>query len=136
MNWHNWDNMALKESDLQRAFVSWAKTQIKDHPELLWLHAVPNGGFRDGKEAVGLQSQGVKAGILDMSLDVARGGFHGWKAELKIPGGKCKAPSKEQAEYISFCHEQGYCTIVTNEFDVLKSHILDYLEGRLIRVDA
>lgn len=126
--------MALSESDLQRAFVTWCKTQIKTYPELLWCHAVPNGGKRDSREAMKLKAEGVIPGILDLSLDVARGGFHGWKAELKTPQGKCKTPSKEQLEYIAFCEAQGYCTIVTNDFSDLKSHIVDYLEGRLKRV--
>lgn len=125
--------MALTESNLQQALITWAKTKLKDYPELLWMHAIPNGSKRDSREAMRLKSEGVKAGILDLHLPVARGGYHGAMLELKIPGGKCKTPSKEQLEYIQFLSDQGYATIVSNDFGELKSFIVDYLEGRLIR---
>lgn len=125
--------MALSESDLQRAIITWAKTQVKTYPELLWLHHVPNGGKRDSSAANLLKKEGVKTGILDLHLPVARGGYHGAMLELKVPGGKCKTPSKEQQEYIQFLSEQGYATIVSNDFGELKSFIVDYLEGRVNR---
>lgn len=125
--------MALSESSLQQALITWAKTKIKDYPELLWMHAIPNGSKRDSREAMRLKSEGVKAGILDLHLPVARGGFHGAMLELKVPGGKCKTPSPEQCEYILFLREQGYATIVSNSFEELKQFIVDYLEGRIQR---
>lgn len=125
--------MPLSENDLQRALITWAKTQIPKYPCLLWLHHVPNGGKRDSREAQMLKQSGVKAGILDLALDVAKGGYHGLRLELKKPGGKCLSPSAEQLEYIQFLKEQGYATIVSNSFEELKSFIVDYLEGRLVR---
>lgn len=120
--------MSLSEADLQSAIITWANTQVGKYPELKWLHAIPNGGRRDAKEAMALKSQGVKAGILDLSLDVARGGFHGLKIELKKPGKNCLKPSQEQSEYIDFCIDQGYECIVSNDFEQVKKLIISYLE--------
>jgi hypothetical protein len=121
--------MALLESDLQEAIFTWASTVERNHPELRWLHAVPNGGLRSGREAVSLKRQGVKAGILDIHLPVARCGFHGLMIELKSPGGKCKSPSLEQLEYIVFLTCQGYYAKVSNDFDEVKNIILEYLNS-------
>jgi len=123
----------MLESDLQRAIIMWSRTQLTKYPQLLWLHHCPNGGKRDSREAQALKSQGVVSGILDLALDVARGGYNGFKLELKQPIGKCKPPSKEQAEYMQFCAEQGYFAAISNDFDECKALILDYLEGRLVR---
>lgn len=125
----------MLESDLQRAIIVWSKTMLVRYPELYWLHCVPNGGKRDSREAYSLKQQGLVAGILDLSLDVARGGYNGFKLELKKPGGKCKSATVEQTEYIEFCRDHGYFCAVSNDFDECKSLIVDYLEGRLIRVD-
>lgn len=125
--------MALSESDLQMALIRWSETQMVKYPELKWFHAVPNGGKRDSREAMGLKAQGVKAGVLDLHLPVARGGYHGFMIELKKPGGKCDAPRKEQGEYMEFLDAQGYCTMISNDFVQIKTHLVDYLEGRLVR---
>ena len=119
----------MLESDLQEAIFTWAHTIEGKHPELRWLHAVPNGGYRSGREAVGLRRQGVRAGILDLHLPVARGGYHGLMIELKRPGGKCAKPSKEQSEYIEFLTCQGYCARIGNDFDECKQIILEYLNS-------
>lgn len=123
----------MVESDLQCAIIVWARTIERNYPELVWLHHIGNGGKRDSFEAQNLKRQGVKAGILDLHLPVARGGYHGLMAELKHPYGKCKPPSAEQAEYITFLNAQGYATLVSNSFEQVKAFILDYLEGRIIR---
>lgn len=125
----------MRESDLQQAIVRWAKTLVTKYPELLWLHAIANGGKRDSREAQSLKEQGLVAGILDMHLPVARGGYHGAMIENKRPGGKCLPPSKEQAEYIEFLTNQGYATLVSNSFDEVKQFLVDYLEGKIMRQD-
>lgn len=121
--------MPLRESDLQEAIITWSHTMIPQYPELSWFFAVPNGGYRSGREAVSLKRQGVVPGILDLMLCVPRGGHHGLAIELKTPNGKCLPPSKEQAAYIKFLTEQGYCARITNNFDECKSIILEYLNS-------
>lgn len=118
--------MPLSEDDLQMALFKWAGTMEGQYPELKWLHAIPNGGRRDGETASKLKATGVKAGICDIALDVARGGFFGFKLELKRPNSSEK-PSKEQAEYIEFCREEGYFVEWTNSFDEAKRLIIDYI---------
>ena len=125
----------MLESDLQEAIFSWANTLEPRYPEIRWLHAVPNGGYRSGREAVGLKRQGVKAGILDLHLPVARGGFYGMMIELKRPGGKCAKPRPEQAEYIAFLTEQGYCARISNDFAECKNIILEYLNNERLLQD-
>lgn len=44
---------------------------------------VPNGGYRLGKEAGRMKAQGVKAGVSDLVIRQARGGWHGLYLELK-----------------------------------------------------
>lgn len=125
--------MPLLEGDLQEAIFKWAETLIPKYPELEWFHSVPNGGKRNSFEAQNLKKQGVTPGILDLHLPVARGGFHGMMIELKKPGSKCEKARKEQEAYIEFLTAQGYATMLSNSFDEVKSCVMGYLEGRLIR---
>jgi len=124
--------VVMTEADLQEAIITWAHTLEPRYIELKWLHAVPNGGLRSGREAMSLKRQGVKSGVLDLHLPVTRGGYGGLMIELKTPTGKCKAPSKEQAEYMQFLRFNGYCARISNDFDEVKTLIVDYLEGRVI----
>lgn len=124
--------MALLESDLQKAIIRWSATLEPRYPEFKWLYHVPNGGRRDSREAQDLKSQGVRPGIWDLALDVARGGFHGWRCELKKPGAS-PALRPEQAEYGIFLEQQGYCCLVSSDFDEVKEHLLRYIGGGLIR---
>lgn len=119
----------MLESDIQRAIFAWRDTIVSQYPELEWLYHCPNGEKRDAFTAQRLKQQGVKSGILDLALDVARGGYHGLRIELKRPGGKCKPPSKEQSQYIAFLMDQGYYCLVSNDFDEVKRVILEYLSA-------
>jgi len=71
------------EDEIQCAFVERCRLNRKHHPELRMLYATPNGGKRSMSEAMRLKAAGVEAGIPDMSLDVARQGYHGLKLEFK-----------------------------------------------------
>ncbi|MGN6704401.1 MAG: hypothetical protein ACTHKB_15735 [Burkholderiaceae bacterium] len=119
------------ESDLQEAIFAWSTTQERLYPELRWLHAVPNGGKRDGREAMSLKKQGVKAGVLDIALPVSRleagRTWCGLKLELKRPFDDRAKPSPEQVAYMDFCTAQGYYCGWTNDFDKAKAFILAYL---------
>ena len=92
------------ESQEQAAYFEWAQYI----PELKWAHAIPNGGRRDKKEAANLKRQGVKAGVSDIFIPLARGKYHGLYIELKTKTGK---PSAEQKEFISDMHRNGYAAV-------------------------
>ncbi len=78
----------------------------KPVPELKWLHAIPNGGKRDARTAALMKAEGVRSGVADVCLPVARHGKHGLYIEMKKPtGGRA---SDSQLEFRDFCHSQGY----------------------------
>ena len=62
-----------QESTLQKTCVSWFRAQYPDHA--LMLFAVPNGGGRSRIEASIMKGEGVTAGVADLILLEARGGY-------------------------------------------------------------
>lgn len=97
------------ESAEQEAVFEWAEYSLGKYPELKLLHHIPNGGQRNPREAKSLKRQGVKSGVPDLSLPVARGGYHGLYIELKA--GKNK-PTAKQLEWLSELKKQGYYAVV------------------------
>lgn len=93
------------ESAEQQALFAWAALQACKYPELRLLFHVPNGGKRSISEAVRFKAEGVKAGVPDLFLPVARGGFHGLFIELKASRGKVSAL---QNEWLTALAGQGY----------------------------
>lgn len=70
---------------------------------------IPNGGYRNPREAAKLKAQGVKPGVPDLCIPVARGGYHGLYIEMKV--GKNK-PTEHQEKWLKLLNEQGYKAIV------------------------
>ena len=83
------------EAGEQAALFAWARLAEKQHPELALLFHVPNGGRRDVIEAAHLKAQGVRAGVPDLCLPVARGGYHGLYIELKAARGRVQDTQRE-----------------------------------------
>lgn len=94
------------------------------HPELRLLFAVPNGGDRHPAVAAKMKAEGVKAGVPDYLLPVARGGFHGLAIELKTSTGSA---SREQKQWLADFRDQGYraevCKGWQQAFDTLKEYL-------------
>ncbi len=73
----------------QSAFFCWASQRVGLEPKLKLLFAVPNGGTRGSdpkSRAIAgamLKAEGVKTGVPDIILPVARRGYHGLYIELK-----------------------------------------------------
>lgn len=75
-------------------------------PELKWLHAIPNGGKRDAATAALMKAEGVRVGVADVFLPVARKGCHGLYIEMKkIKDGRI---SPEQTAFADFVMSQGF----------------------------
>ncbi len=117
--------MKKKEADEQISVMNWAKYQMGKYPELKMLHHIPNGGYRNQIEAANLKLQGVKAGVPDLVLPVARGGYFGLYIEMKADK-SCKT-SKYQEEWIEDLRKEGYQAGVCYGFE----HAIKVLEKYL-----
>ncbi|NWB92312.1 VRR-NUC domain-containing protein [Pseudomonas agarici] len=82
---------------------------------------VPNGGHRVKAVAAKLKAQGVKAGIPDLVLPMARGGYFGLYIEFKATPPNAAPVSAEQHERIRKLSEQGYLAVVCRgHFDAME----------------
>ncbi|MDR0325019.1 MAG: VRR-NUC domain-containing protein [Oscillospiraceae bacterium] len=115
------------EAGEQVALFQWARMMEKQHPELTLLHHIPNGGSRKSAiEGAHLKAQGVRAGVPDICLPVARGGYHGLYIELKATGGRVQ---DTQRVWIDALAAQGYKAIVAFGFEQARAAIEQYLRG-------
>lgn len=117
------------EAREQETIFDWSFLAQGRFPELRLLFAIPNGGSRHPAEAAHLKAQGVKAGVPDMCLPVARGGYHGLFIELKrSKGGR---PSANQTAWVDALREEGYYAAVVHGSDTAIDLIVKYLRGEL-----
>ena len=85
------------------------------------MYHVPNGGHSIKAVAGKLKAQGVKAGISDLVLTMARGGFFGLYIEFKATPPNDAAISPSQHERIRKLNEQGYLAVVCRgHFDTVE----------------
>ena len=121
-------NNAPSEGTEQATLFSWAKMQEHKWPELRLLFHIPNGGSRGKVEAAHFKAEGVKAGVPDLFLPVARGPYHGLFIEMKRQkGGKV---SDAQKAWISALIDQGYLAVVCYGWKDAAELIEDYLDER------
>ena len=97
----------MTEAQHQANVIKWSQQPSvrAKWPELALLHHIPNGGTRDAVEGRHLKAQGVKAGVPDLCLPVARGQYHGLYLEMKTETGRLSRP---QAWWGSSLANQGY----------------------------
>lgn len=81
------------------------------------LHHIPNGGHRHPVVAAKLNGQGVKAGVSDLNLTMARGGWFGLFIEFKAAAPHDSAVSPEQNAFILRVEQQGYYATVCRGVD-------------------
>ena len=113
------------EAQEQTALFQWAAMMEGRIPELALCHCIPNGGSRHPLEAVHLKQQGVKPGIPDIFLPVARGPYHGLYIEMKRrKGGRV---SVEQKKMLLALQGQGYRAEVCRGWEEARDTICEYL---------
>ena len=130
--------MTVSEHDEQVALFKWAEYAVGRWPVLELLYAIPNGGMRPAKErtdkrgrrvrysveAQKLRAEGVKTGVPDLCLPVARGAFHGLYIEMKTRTG---SPSEAQCRWIAALIRQGYRAEVCHGWEQARAVIEEYL---------
>lgn len=116
----------MSEDQIQQFFFEWVDMQIltKRFPGLELIYAVPNGGSRHMLEAVKLKRTGTRAGVPDVQLPVARGGFTGLCIEFKKPDGN---PTKEQRERIDKMQQEGWCALLCWDWHAAARMVAGYL---------
>lgn len=123
--------MRHRESNIQIQCVRYFTLQ---YPEYTWrtadghfgslLNSVPNGGHRSATEAAIMKAEGVVPGVADLELNIARGGYHGLKIEMKTDTGR-QSPS--QKAWQTQIEAQGYKYAVCRSFDEFVKIIENYL---------
>lgn len=103
------------------------------YPELKYMFHIPNGGSRHKAEAGKLRAMGVKAGVLDVFLAVARGPWHGLWIELKRPSanGKRKGiASEDQRMWLNQFRFIGHGAVICTGWEEARDAIIQYLEWK------
>lgn len=117
----------VSEHAEQVALMRWATLMERRFPELALLHAVPNGGARDVRTGFRLKREGVKRGVPDICLPVARGPWHGLYLELKRRDGGTLSEAQEW--WLTHLQEQRYYAVVARGWEHAASLLVDYLEA-------
>lgn len=130
-----WPGRAMAEHDEQAAVINWAQLMAGQYPELDLLYAIPNGaglrhsvknGRRYSPEAQKLKAEGMRPGVPDLCLPVARKGWHGLYIEMKYKKNK---PSAAQEAYLNRLTEQNYLAVVCWSAEETIETLVDYLTG-------
>ena len=113
------------EQSHQKAIFCWAALNFNKYPQLKFMYHIPNGGFRNVREAANLKAAGVRAGVPDIHLPAKCGQYGGLFIELKVKVGKT---SPEQDIWLAYLNSNGYYATVCHGWQEAVSVIENYLK--------
>lgn len=110
----------------QQKFFEWIEwVGIKHTPELKYCFHIPNGEKRHISVGVKLKKMGVKKGVPDVFIPLARHDFNGLFIEFKKDESSKLSP--HQKEYFEYLETQNFlCAVAQNgehAIDILKRYI-------------
>lgn len=110
--------------------MQWAFLQEYNGQRLSkYIVHVPNGGDIGAKKGAKLRKMGVKKGYPDLVIDIAKGGYHGLRIELKrLKGGTVRQDQKTRQQML---RDEGYCAEVCKGFQETTRLIKRYLAGEI-----
>ena len=124
------NNYTPTEAEEQATLFSWAAMNSGKRPELRLLFHIPNGGMRSKSEAARFKAEGVKPGVPDLFLPVARGPWHGLFIELKRQqGGRI---SDSQKRWLDSLTTAGYYATVAHGWREATAILTEYLDMDMI----
>ena len=122
-----------QESTLQRTCVAWFRAQYPEHA--LMLFAVPNGGGRSRIEGAIMKGEGVTAGVADLILLEARGGYGSLCIEMKTRD-KASKQRPSQKAWQEAAEKAGNKYAVIRTFEAFRELVTDYMHrqptGRVV----
>jgi len=90
----------------------------------LLIFSIPNGGYRNPKEAIRLKAEGARAGIPDIHVAKANEEYYGLYLEFKTRKGRV---SVVQAEIMEKLKLEGYCVEVVRSCEEAWEFLMEYL---------
>ena len=113
-----------QESTLQKTCVAWFRAQYPDHA--LMLFAVPNGGGRSRIEGAIMKGEGVTAGVADLLLLEARGGYGALCIEMKTRD-KSSKQRPSQKVWQEAAERAGNRYVVVKSFEAFRALVSQYM---------
>ncbi len=95
----------------QRGLIDLCSMMIGRYPDLDLLYAVPNAAKRTKGERGRLLAEGMRAGVPDLALPVARRGYFGMYVELKRADANDRALSSQQCWWLARLKDAGYYAV-------------------------
>lgn len=128
----------MRESVLQAKLIARCVRAEANNPDFFWVYSYPAGlilGYkRDAKghtyspQAIKARAMGLKRGLPDIILDLARNGYRkGW-IELKSPG---KRPTREQRKMHEALRSKGDWVGVADDLEDAWKMVCEYLGAPL-----
>lgn len=111
------------EASLQRACVRWFN--LAHHDLYGLLYSSLNGIHTTAAQAQMAKAEGMIAGVADLTLSVARHGYHGLFIEMK--NGKAGTQSEAQKRWQDKVEAQGYRYAICRTFQDFHDTIEQYL---------
>jgi hypothetical protein len=125
-----------QESNLQKTCVAWFRAQYPDHA--LMLFAVPNGGGRSRIEGAIMKGEGVTAGVADLILLEARGGYGSLCIEMKTRDRASKQRPSQKA-WQAAAERAGNKYAVVRTFEAFRDLVKEYMAmeaSRMARITS
>lgn len=88
---------------------------------------VPNGGVRSYKAGAAMKKQGAKAGVSDLVVMDARGGWHGLYMEFKASPPHTAALADSQHDWLALAEGRGYCAVLAVGLEEAKAVLREYV---------
>ena len=113
-----------EESNLQRACIRWFRLQYPKFAKVCF--AVPNGGWRNRREAGILKAEGVTPGVADVILLTPSGGYASLCLEFKTES-KGSTQRDSQKEWQAAAEAAGNRYEIIRTFNRFREVVNEYL---------
>ena len=118
-------NQVATESQIQSAFVAWAKMAETSLPALKLAFSVPNGAWtKNYAMAAKLKREGMRSGVPDWMLPKVTRNGNGLAIEFKRPGAYC---TLAQRIYHDMLRKQGWQVEVCSDWQQARQIVEKYL---------
>lgn len=108
----------------QKSLVDWLGLAATRYAILRRVYKIPNEALRSKLERHLVLSEGLRKGVLDLHLPVARQGYIGWWAEFKAGRGKL---TPEQLDWAAFLKAEGHHVCEYRSWQVAAQSLIEYL---------